>query len=237
MKNSFRFKKFAIQQTDQVFKVGTDGVLLGAWFSPIQKAPNLHIADWGAGTGLIGLMLAQRYSEATIDLVEMHPDAKILCERNAKNHPQSKNITVYESYIQQLPSHQKWDVVVSNPPYFQNDLKSTQRLSHARHLENISLVDWMQLAAQHTHENGELAMVFPAESWEELHQNMQSTPFHLVKKTEVKGHEKAPVKRVLAHWSKQPLTEAKTNTLIIEKARHHYTEQYRALTKEFYLKF
>lgn len=217
--------------------MGTDGVLLGAWFTPLQDHLNLHLADWGAGTGLIGLMLAQRFPQAQIDLVEMHPDAKILCEENAENHPKSANISVLGSYIEELPSHQKWDVIVSNPPYFQNDLKSTQRLSHARHLDQLSLVNWMELAAEHTHEKGELAMVFPAEMWAELHQNIENTSFHLVKKTEVKGHESAPVKRVLAHWSKTAVAEVKTDTLIIEKARHHYTEQYRALTKDFYLKF
>lgn len=234
---SFRFKHFKVKQAENVFKVGTDGVLLGAWFQPLASPSSLNLADWGAGTGLIGLMLAQRFPEANIDLIEADDDAFQLLQENCEQHKGVNQLNPIQTFISDLDPFRKWDVVVSNPPYFENSMVPTERLTHARHQVHFDLKQWIQYAYRHTTENGELAMILPLERFNKLRSSAEITGWYLHRITRVKGNSTAPIKRVLIHWTKGRTKENLEDELIIEKARHDYTNQYRALTRDFYLNF
>ena len=234
---SFRFKQFEVKQADHVFKVGTDGVLLGAWFQPLAPHTSLNLADWGAGTGLIGLMLAQKFAEAKIDLIEADSDAFQLLRENCAQNKWVHQLNPIHTSISTLSSALKWDAVISNPPYFENSMVPTERLTHARHQVNFNLSQWIQYAHRHTAENGELAMILPLGSFQKLKSNAEIMGWNLHRITRVKGNSTAPVKRVLVHWVKDFVVETFEDELIIEKARHDYTNPYRALTKDFYLNF
>lgn len=133
MRNAFKFKQFEIDQTDCAMRINTDGVLLGA----IATAKDPHrVLDIGTGTGVIALMLAQRFPDAQVDAVEIDDLAARAAARNAKKAVFSTRLKVLHTAIEDYDSAELYDLIVSNPPYFVNDLKSTEyRKGLARHTD------------------------------------------------------------------------------------------------------
>lgn len=125
----FAFKKFVIHQDRCAMKVGTDGVLLGAWANGGSR-----ILDIGTGTGLIALMMAQRFAKATIDAVEIDAEAATQARENVAATAYADRISIAETAIQLYPTHHKYDAIVSNPPFFIDSLinPNAQRTT-ARH--------------------------------------------------------------------------------------------------------
>ena len=126
----FAFKKFVIHQDRCAMKVGTDGVLLGAWANGGSR-----ILDIGTGTGLIALMMAQRFADATIDAVEIDAEAAAQARENVAATAYADRISIAETAIQLYPTHHKYDAIVSNPPFFiQCAVRTTPRKQSKRHL-------------------------------------------------------------------------------------------------------
>ena len=229
----FKFKQFSIAQEQTAMKVGTDGVLLGAWAN-INHARN--ILDVGTGTGLIALMCAQKQPFANIDAVELDPAAARQAIENFKNSPWSNQLKVIQTDFQSFTSEKKYDVIISNPPYFDENTSSPEiQRRLARHTQALTLSNLIRQAKKMLKPQGNIQLILPADKQEELTKILQQEQLYLNEICYVKGHPTAKIKRIMIKFSKNYslLTE---NHLTIEYARHQYTEDYIRLTRDFYLK-
>jgi tRNA1Val (adenine37-N6)-methyltransferase len=232
MSNSFfRFKQFTVHHDLCAMKVGTDGVLLGAW---TDCRNTKTILDVGCGSGLIALMLAQR-SEAEIDAVDIDKNACEQSEINFRNSPFSERLNVYHSDFNLYSATRKYDLIVSNPPYFVRSLKSPDsgRCS-ARHTEKLRFEDLFEKSIQLLTDNGKLSLILPADAFDLIQAIASRNHLFLSRKTTVKPLAASPPKRILLEYSKEkkPLIE---NELSIENSHRTYSDEYIELTGEFYL--
>ena len=232
----FRFKEFTIQQDNCAMKVGTDGVLLGAW-ADIENAEK--IIDIGTGTGLIAIMLAQR-SKAMVHAVEIDEKAASQAITNAINSPWSDRIHVCNKSIQEFAGNrkEKYDLVVSNPPYFINSLKSTEKLRDtARHNDTLSHTDLLNSALSMLSQKGKLSIILPYVEGCIFIAEASKRGLFCVRKTNVKALPNTTIKRLLMEFSQVPEPCAE-DFLVVGTGNHEeYTEKYRNLTSKFYLNF
>ena len=217
-------------------KVGTDGVLLGAW---VDISGTQQILDIGTGTGLIALMLAQRCQQALIDAVDINEDACIQARENVERSPWSKHIKVYHCSVQDYATTclKRYALLVSNPPFFENAYKA-QELARtvARHSDSLQQVDILQVAQQLLCEDGRLAVIYPPETANIFHKKAEAFGFFCNRKLCVKTTLASQTKRILMELSKSKSQYQKT-TITLEAARHVYTSEFIALIKDFYLKY
>ena len=216
-------------------KVGTDGVLLGAW-ADIRSAQK--ILDVGTGSGLIALMLAQR-SLAEIHAIDIDPDACLQAGENAHSSPFAGRIRIEQTAFAEYADRcsDKYDLIVSNPPYFVASLKGPDgKRNLARHTDTLLLEDLIRDSCRLLTDNGRIALVLPTEQTGTLYEIAEKNNLFLHRRTDVIPQLNAAPKRLLTELSIQPTKSATINSLIIEEARHQYTEAYQALTRDFYLK-
>jgi tRNA1Val (adenine37-N6)-methyltransferase len=217
-------------------KIGTDGVLLGAWVT-ISNSPE-SILDIGAGTGIIGLMLAQRTYAETIDAIEIETEAFEQCVENFEASPWADRLFCYHAALDEFLDEvdDKYDLIISNPPFYSEEFPSG---NNARDLarQNSSLPFDLLLkgASQLLSKTGIFALVIPFKEEENVLSEALKYGLYPARLLHVKGHPDSEVKRSLLefHFNKKPL---EISELTIEKERHEYTEDYINLTKDFYLK-
>jgi tRNA1Val (adenine37-N6)-methyltransferase len=241
MRNScFYFKQFAIAQDKCAMKVGTDGILLGAW----AKLPeNAQILDIGTGTGLLALMLAQRsqssntFSNTFIDAVEIDHDAYQQAKENIESSPWRDRINIDHASIQDwvIACSQQYDLIISNPPFFENAFKPSQNSRNlARHSDSLSQTDILQIAEKLLKLNGHLAVIYPTDLANNFLDKSQSFNLFCDRQVHVKPTPQSPVKRILLELSPTQCP-AQATMLTIEESKHLYTQDYIALVKDFYL--
>lgn len=235
MANSFfQFKQFTIRQENCAMKVGTDGVLLGAWAS-IERAEN--ILDIGTGTGLIALMLSQRCN-AFVDAIDIDRDAYMQACQNIRQSPFCNQIRVYHSPLADFVTSttKKYDLVVSNPPYFNRSLRGPdEKRNKARHTESLSLEELIKGSKQLVSPQGCIAVILPFDQKERLNAIIFDNQLYIKRQTTIYSKVDSPPKRILTEISITPVLVIEDN-LVIEINRHQYTSEYISLTKEFYLK-
>lgn len=238
----FRFKQFTVWHDRCAMKVGTDGVLLGAWCPlPSQKHHHMRVLDIGVGSGLIALMIAQRlhqrgniFSVLGIDIDHAAVEQSLI---NFRQSPWADNLASQAYRLQDMQSQQAFDLIVSNPPYFQESLKNpnAQRAT-ARHTDTLRYAELIQHAARLLKRDGTLALIFPFEAKEEiitLAQACQLYPTHI---THVHSKPAKPAKRILIALSPIPDNQYPiTDMMYIESADSPRSEEYKELTKDFYL--
>lgn len=218
-------------------KVGTDGVLLGAW-CPIENKP-FSILDIGTGTGLIALMLAQRSQAEQIDAIEIDEDAYEQAVDNFENSSWSDRLFCFHAGLDEFMEEpeDEYDLIVSNPPFYSEDYKtSNEQRDMARFQDAMPFEDLVEAADLLLSENGIFAVIIPYK--EEVRFIDLCAVFELypVRVTRVKGTHDTPIVRSLLAFKRYELSTLTADELVIETARHHYTEDYIALTQEFYLK-
>ena len=232
----FRFKKFTVYHDKCAMKVGTDAVLLGAW---ADTSFCRNILDIGTGTGIIALMLAQR-SQATVEAIDIDKEACVQATENAAASPYTERIkVVHASCADFAASNQqkRYDLIVSNPPYFINSLKCPDnKRTVARHTDTLLLSDLIREAQTLLSPSGRIALVLPYERLEEVKALASANHLYICRQTDVIPTPGAAPKRLLVELSTTEENIKNRDTLTIEEARHQYTPEYLALTKEFYLK-
>lgn len=232
----FQFKQFTIRHDKCAMKVGTDGVLLGAWAG--TDSCN-RILDIGTGTGLIALMLAQR-SPAIIDAIDIDADACLQAQENVVSSPFAERIQVRHSALADFAqaATDRYDLIVSNPPYFVDSLKCPDRQRNtARHTDTLTLEDLLQDSRKLLAPQGRIALILPYDQKERLTDCIRTYQLFLSKETSVIPVPGAQPKRLLAELTADPpASPASSDRLTIEIARHQYTDEYIRLTKDFYLK-
>ena len=229
----FRFKQFAVEQEDVAMKVGTDGVLLGAW-ADCEGAG--RILDIGTGTGVIALQMAQRNPSAEVRAVEIDATAAKRARANFDMSPWAECLEVECCAVQEFAPSEAFDLVISNPPYFVDSLLPPDaKRSTARHTHDLSFAELDAAVCRLLADGGRFALILPTAEFERY---MSLTQLHLVRRCDVRSVEGGETKRVMAELTKCEGEAAKVETLTIETERRgDYTAEYRALTKDFYLKF
>lgn len=235
--SKFSFKQFSIEQDRCAMKIGTDGVLLGAW-TPIQNNP-FSILDIGSGTGIIALMLAQRSQAEQIDAVEIDEEAYEQSVDNFEKSPWSERLFCYHAGLDELVEEpeDEYDLIVSNPPFYNEDYKteSIQR-DIARFQDAMPFEDLIEAAALLLSENGVFSVIIPFKEETVFLAIAKEYQLYPIMITRVKGSPTTEVKRSLLAFGRQKNPETIIDELIIETARHIYTPEYITLTKAFYLK-
>lgn len=235
--SKFQFKQFTIAQDRCAMKIGTDGVLLGAW-APIENNP-FSILDIGAGTGVVALMLAQRSNAEQIDALEIDEEAYEQSVDNFENSPWSDRLFCFHAGLDEFVEEpeDEYDLIVSNPPFYSEDYKSeNEQRDLARFTDAMPFEDLIEAAALLLSENGIFCVIIPYK--EEIHFIGLAREYELypLKITRVKGTPTTEIKRSLLAFGRNENNNIATDELIIETARHNYTAEYIALTKDFYLK-
>ncbi len=231
----FRFKQFTIRQEKSAMKVGTDGVMLGAWAN-VENAKT--ILDVGTGTGLIALMLAQR-SKAHIDAVEIDEPSARQAQENANGSPWKSRVSVYCQSFQQYTDEtsSKYDLIVSNPPYFIKSLKSDEvARTVARHNEFLPHSDLLAGISKLLTENGRFAGIFPYVEGNVFVALASTYGLFCNKRVSVYGKNTGPVKRLLLEFSREKIA-VDESTITVRGADGEFTPEYIKLTKDFYLAF
>jgi tRNA1Val (adenine37-N6)-methyltransferase len=236
--NHFQFKQFRIIQEHSAMKVGMDGVLLGAWVDPFGAET---ILDIGTGTGLIALMVAQRNDSALIDAIEIDPEAFEEAKMNFQESAWSNRIRIeccsFQDFAEQ--TDRKYDLIVSNPPFFAKDgLKApAQNRAQARHSDSLPLKFLISGAANILTETGRIALIMPVESLPEILQLCLSNKLYISRLCRIKPNPIKPDFRILFELTQTDCIAIEERLIIEFETHHDYTPEYKELTRDFYLKF
>lgn len=213
-------------------KVGTDGVLLGAWADIAQCR---HILDVGTGTGLVALMAAQR-SEAHITAIDLDHDAVTQAAENMAASPWGERMLVLEADVKTFEWEHPFDAILCNPPFFENALKSPDAArTMARHTDTLSFDELAHSAARLLAPEGELSVVIPHDRAMDMTVSAACHGLFATRQTIVVPVEGSKPKRMLMAFTRQGKPHT-THTLYIESAQRNYTPEYTELVKDFYLK-
>lgn len=236
MSKPFQFKQFSIHQDKAAMKVGTDGVLLGAWTQINNDVGS--ILDIGSGTGLIALMLAQRSYCEVIDAVELEENAYEQTVENFENSDWGDRLFCYHASFQDFTKEidEKYDLIISNPPFFNSTYKELEKeRALARHSESLNYKDLLEGVSKLLSEEGVFSVIIPFSEEEKFIKIAHKYLLFPNRITQVKGSIHSRLKRSLIQFSftEKPI---ETNELTIEIERHKYTLEYVNLVKDFYLK-
>lgn len=237
----FDFKQFSIKQDQTAMKVGTDGVLLGAWINPVSSA---RILDIGTGTGLIALMLAQRFQNAIVDAIEIDHEAAEEAKENVANSPWADRINVIETSLNdyksllnsQTATHICYDFIVTNPPFYNATLKpDDDARAAARHADSLPFSDITKFADRFLSEEGRLAVIYPTNCEENIMTGISISSLKYISICNVFTKKGKPAKRRMAVFGKNSEGDVRHEELFIRDEGNNYTQQYIDITKDFYL--
>jgi tRNA1Val (adenine37-N6)-methyltransferase len=235
MGNVFRFKRFQIDQRGCAMKINTDGVLLGAI---VTHAQPLQILDIGTGTGVIALMLAQRFAQAQIDAVEIDPSAASAAEANFAGSPYATRLSAHALSFEAFDAAGHYDMIVSNPPYFVNDLKNPEKRKElARHADEDFFEALLRKSASLLNPKGKLWLILPVKQAEKVVVN--AVLYSLFPSKIISVHsdkDKEAFRQILCLDFTNSQQAVKEHVYIYE-ALGKYTAQYQYLLREFFLAF
>lgn len=232
MTGGFQFKQFFIAHDQCAMKVNTDGILLGS-LADISSAR--HILDLGTGSGLVAIMLAQR-SQARITAVEIEPNAYQQAVDNCKNSAFSNRLQVQHGDATKLIFPQKFDLIVANPPYFENMLAAPNPSRQLARTVSQSHLAWLEAAKKNLTENGKICFILPFENAQKLIKQSHTIDLHCIEQWHISTQADKPPKRMVVTFSLQK-TPCTLHFLTIYNEENHYSEAFKQLTKDFYLNF
>ncbi|MBK1898188.1 tRNA1(Val) (adenine(37)-N6)-methyltransferase [Chryseobacterium paridis] len=225
----FKFKQFDILQSPEVFRVGTDGVLLGALAS-VNKA--MRVLEVGTGTGLISLMLAQRNLNAEFLGLDIQESAVNITKENFENSSFSTRLKNICQDFKTLETEETFDLIVSNPPYFEESDSDKDKI--ARQTIELNFHQLISKASSLLSENGIFSVIIPAEIGEDFLKIAIENNLFLARRINIKGIEHSKIKRLILEFSLFE-NEIEESDFVIEKSPRKYSDQYLELTKEFHI--
>lgn len=233
----FRFKQFVVYHDKCAMKVGTDGVLLGAWAS-LKDVKT--VLDVGTGTGLIAMMLFQRsLGRVLIDAIDVEEEAVLQASENVHRANYQQGIKCVHVSLEKYVSlvDKKYDLVVSNPPYFRSSLHSPDNArSIARHTDSLEPIDFFYQAKSILKDSGKIVVIYPIDLKNAVFEIIENMGMYVNRFTSIKPLESLPPKRMMLEISMFN-TSCVYDELILEESRHEYTPAFKLLLKDFYLKF
>ena len=231
----FQFKQFSISHHRSTMKVGTDAVLLGSWVA--INGDCRQILDIGCGCGIIALMLAQR-SNTTITGIDIDKSSIDEATENAQNSIWKERLSFQQVSVQDFCIQQnknQFDLIVSNPPFFEKSLKSpVEKRNLSRHTDTLSFEELLISVDYCLSQKGRFAVIIPAESAQKIENLALSHGLFCSQKMGIHAYPNQPANRVMLVFSRQEI-QTQTEMLIIRDTDNSYTDGYRELTKEFYL--
>ena len=215
-------------------KVCTDACILGAWFS--DKIPqNATVLDIGAGTGLLMMMLAQR-SQNEMHGIEIDGNAYRQLQENTSQNDWQQRLSVFQGDARTFQFPQKYDFIISNPPFFESDWLSTNdREQIAKHSKHLTLGELIQVISNNLQPHGAFGILLPFHRWEYFNQLATQYNFSLTEKLFVRQSPQHPFFRAILHYSRTPDDFAPTFELTIKNATGGYTPEFVELLKDYYL--
>ncbi len=230
----FMFKQFTVFHDKCGMKVGVDGVTLGAW---ADVTGTETILDVGCGSGLIALMMAQR-SDAKILALDIDENCVLQSKENVENSPWKNRISIKHTSFQDFANSttETYDLIVSNPPFFNNSLKNpSQARSVARHTDTLSHLDLIKNAIKLLNKKGKFSVILPITEGESFIDLAEKEGMFCGQKVTLFPNLVKPAKRLILEFRKEK-TDCKVSEITIEKERGVYTKEYREMVREFYLK-
>ena len=237
----FRFKQFTIRHDRCAMKVGTDGVLLGAWAMLDEQCTmdneQCAVLDIGTGSGLVALMLVQRFAAAHIDAIDIEPSAVEQARMNFSQSPWAERLNAHLAALQDWQPNKRYNLIVSNPPYFQNSLKNPDKGRElARHTDSLPYDNLLRCTSALLAPRGIAAFVLPAQAETEIIRIAKENGLYCSRLTRVHSKPGKPAKRILIEFSPTPPeTPLVPQTFYIESATSPRSEEYAEMTKDFYL--
>lgn len=232
--SSFKFKQFEVSQSGCAMKINTDGVLLGAlaWHAMPQR-----ILDIGTGTGVIALMLAQRFPAAAVEAVEIDPQASETAAENFSNSPFANRLNCKNIAIEVYEDAGQFDLIVSNPPFFVNDMKSEEkRKGIARHTDSVFFAQLVQKISILLADEGVFWLVLPVKQAEDVTSIAMGYHLHLARRINLRSDEAKPTFRQIICFSRKAATLVETDFFIYSSLKQHSLE-YQLLLKDFFLAY
>ncbi len=233
---NFKFKKFSVSDDSSAMKIGTDAVLLGAW-TDVSNANK--ILDIGSGSGIIAMMLAQR-TKAKIEGVEIDEKSYLQAEKNVENSNWQNRIKFFHKSFQEFYKNTKtkYDLIVSNPPYFSNSLKTPiQSRTIARHNDLLSYEEIIIGVKKILKQDGKFYLILPATESKIFIDRALIESLYCSEMLLVKDKNDKPIKRILMKFELLRHSQNKKDELIIRNNDGSFTQEYKNLTSDFYLKF
>ena len=231
MPNGFTFKQFSVRHDRCAMKVGTDGVLIGAWARGGRR-----LLDIGAGTGLVSLMLAQRFPSATVEGLEIDAEAAAQCQENMAASPFADRVKVYASAFQDFVPDSPYDAIVSNPPYFLNGMKNNdESRAAARHSDVTFFKDFFSFSKQWLRPSGEVSLVLPANDVEEISAEAYLMGMMLCRRVWVRTMPDKPVERCLLSFAMQRFSPPEMEEVCLMDSDGRRSSWCENLTCDFYL--
>lgn len=230
----FQFRQFTVHQQQAAMKVSTDACLFGAWIAR-HAGKTSRVLDIGTGTGLLSLMYAQQHPEAIIDAVEIDKAAAQQARENFSASPWSKRLTVYETPVQQYTAGLPYDLILSNPPFFENDLRSpVAGRNKARHDSSLTLEAFRTIAPSQLSPSGKLAVLLPHHRAGYFMQLMNGVGLYPMAGLQVKPAPRHSYFRSLLCFSKEQHNYTE-QTMTIRESDNSYSDNFTELLKEYYL--
>jgi len=232
----FHFKQFTIHQNNCAMKVCTDACLFGSLLSISSGEGGVkHVLDTGTGTGLLALMYAQKNPDAIIDAVEIDEAAAQQAKENFEASPWKERLHFYNTPIQQFNCSTKYDLIISNPPFFENDLKSkNSKRNLALHSSELSLPELLDVIVRYLKEDGCFAVLLPYHREEEFIELAAQQSFFSSEKIFIKQTPRHNYFRSILLFTKNP-TQTKESEIIIQNESRKYTNDFVELLKDYYL--
>lgn len=230
----FHFRQFSVEDKQTAMKVGTDAVLLGSWIQPGNPG---HILDVGTGCGILALMMAQR-TKAAVDAVEIEQKAAEEAIENAKNSPWPSRIKVHHTSFQVFTekSVSKYDLVISNPPFFENSLKSPDsKRNLSRHNDLLPVAALIEGAAGCLKQDGILSVIVPASDERHWVAEAKCKGLYIKRSCLVIPRAGKPAARIMIEFSPKITGAVSEEELCIRDSEGKYTKAYIDLTRDFYL--
>ena len=236
MNKPFHFKEFTVHQDQCAMKIGTDSVLLGAWTNLNHGLKS--ILDIGSGTGVLALMMAQRSSAPVIDALEIDSDAYEQCLENFEISPWGDRLFCYHASLLEFVAEWEdtYDLIICNPPFYSEDHKTENAARDLARFNDAMPFEHLVYAITNLLSNtGVFSLILPHKEEESFTNLCLTAGLHLCRRLHVKGNPQSEIKRSLLEFSFQK-GDLAHDELVIETARHQYTDSYIKLTKDFYIK-
>jgi tRNA1Val (adenine37-N6)-methyltransferase len=230
----FQFKQFRIDQKGSSLKVCTDSCLFGAWVADTMPLSS-YILDIGTGTGLLALMVAQKHSESQLVALEIDPASALLASQNIAVSPWSARVKVEQTAVQNFISEKTFDCILSNPPFFENQLPSNNPLKNlAKHQSGLTREELLASVIRLLSKNGAFFVLFPEVEGRHFQQLALEKSLLLQQEVKVRSKASGPVFRVMQKYGFEKFDQ-KNSELIIYKQQNVYTLEFIELLKEYYL--
>jgi tRNA1Val (adenine37-N6)-methyltransferase len=233
-KTHFHFKKFSVSHASSTMKVGTDAVLLGAW---VNVGDASHILDIGTGNGTIALMLAQRTSkDVIIDAIEIEKESALQADENFAQSPWPHKIHLHIISIQKFFTEKKYDLIVSNPPFFNNSQSPPNERRHqARHTILLTYDELIASTLRLLNEQGKFNVILPYTEGLQFIELAKQSNLFCTRQHSFKTREKKPVERWLLEFSRSK-GHVDIGEILLYKSGDEWSDSYTKLTQDFYLK-